>query len=206
MLQTLGGQLDADAGLVAALRRRDSDGADQLVERHGERVYRLAARLVGEPDEAEEVAESALLRALRTIDAFQGDASFSSWIDRLAAGAAYRKLLTRPATTPSGATGEIALDDVLPPLDADGRHFAPMRDWSARIETREPGGLGKILTDAVDALPADSRVALVLHDVEGMTVADIAEVLGVGPGAARTLVHRARLLVRQRLSERLVAA
>lgn len=206
MLRTLGGQVDADADLVAALRRNDPDGADQLVERYGERVYRLAARLIGEPDEAEEVAESALLRAIRTIDAFQGDASLGSWIDRLAAGAAYRKLLTRPATTPSRAAGEIALDDVLPPLDADGRHFAPMRDWSTRIDTREPGGLAEILTDAVDALPADSRVALILHDVEGMAVADIAEVLGVGPGTVRMLVHRARLFVRKHLSERLVAA
>lgn len=206
MLRTLGGQVDADAGLVAALRRNDPDGADQLVERYGERVYRLAARLIGEPDDAEEVAESALLRAVRTIDAFQGDASFGSWIDRLAAGAAYRKLLARPATTASGASGELTLADVLPPLDADGRHFAPMRDWSTGLDTREPDELGEILADAVDALPAGARVALVLHDVEGMTVTDIAEVLGVGPGAARMLVHRARLFVRKRLSERLVAA
>jgi RNA polymerase sigma-70 factor (ECF subfamily) len=81
-----------------------------------------------------------------------------------------------------------------------------MRDWSARVDTREPGELDAILTDALDGLPGDSRVALVLHDVEGMTVTDIAEVLGVGPGAVRTLVHRARLFVRKRLSERLVAA
>jgi RNA polymerase sigma-70 factor (ECF subfamily) len=206
MLRTLGGLVDADGGLVAALRRNDPDGTDLLVERYGEQVYRLAARIIGEPDEAEEVAESALLRVVRTIDRFQGNASFGSWIDRLTAGAAYRKLLTRSATTPSATAGRIALDDVLPALDADGRHFAPMRDWSARVDTREPGELDAILTDALDGLPGDSRVALVLHDVEGMTVTDIAEVLGVGPGAVRTLVHRARLFVRKRLSERLVAA
>jgi DNA-directed RNA polymerase specialized sigma24 family protein len=99
MLRTLGGLVDADGGLVAALRRNDPDGTDLLVERYGERVYRLAARIIGEPDEAEEVAESALLRVVRTIDRFQGNASFGSWIDRLTAGAAYRKLLTRSATT-----------------------------------------------------------------------------------------------------------
>jgi len=206
MLRTFGGQVDADADLVAALRRNDPDGADRLVERYGERVYRLAARILGTPDDAEEAAESALLRAARTIDAFQGDARFGSWIDRLTAGAAYRKLLTRPAPTPSGAAGQIVLGDVLPALDADGRHFAPMRDWSAHLDTREPGELGEILADALDALAADARVALILRDVEGMTADDVGHVLGIGSGAVRTLVHHARLFVRKRLSERLVAA
>lgn len=206
MLRTSDGQVDADAGLVMALHRNQPDGAAQLVERYGERVYRLAARILGAAGDAEEVAESAMLRAVRTISAFRGDVSFGSWIDRLAAGAAYRKLLTRPAATPSGAAGQIALDDVLPPLDADGRHFEPMRDWSARIDTDDRGELRDALAGAIDTLPADSRVALVLHDVEGMTIADIAEVLGVGPGVVRTLVHRARLFVRKRLSARLAPA
>jgi RNA polymerase sigma-70 factor (ECF subfamily) len=206
MLRTLDGQVDADGGLVTALRRNDPDGAAQLVERYGERVYRLAARILGTADDAEEVAEGALLRAVRTIGAFRGDVSLGSWIDRLAAGAAYRKLLTRPATTPSVTVGQIALDDVLPPLDADGRHFEPMRDWSARIDADDQGELRDVFTGAVEALPADSRVALVAHDVEGMTIADIADVVGIGPDAVRMLVHRARLFVRKRLSERLVPA
>lgn len=207
MLRTLDGQVDADAGLVAALRRDDPGAADQLVERYGERVYRLAARIVGAPDDAEEVAESALLKALRTIDAFESETSFGAWLDRLAAGAAYHRLLARPATTPPRALDRIALDDLLPPLDGDGLHFEPMHDWSERVEARElQDELRQALADAVGGLPPDSRVALVLHDVEGMTDAAIGKVLGIGPTAVRALVHRARLFVRKRLSERLVSA
>jgi len=205
MLRTLGGQVD-DAGLVAALRRDEPDAAVQLVERYGERIYRLAARITGTPDDAEEAAQCALATAVDTIDTFGSNSSFGAWIDRLAAGAAYRKLLTRLATTGPRETDEIVLEDVLPPLDGGGLHFEPMRDWSDRIDARElQGELRQILTDAVDALPADFRVVLVLHDVEGMADADIAEALGIGPDAVRTRVHRARLFVRKRLSE-LVAA
>ena len=59
------------------------------------------------------------------------------------------------------------------------------------------------MTDAIDALPPDHRTALVLHDVEGMSDADIAEVLGVDPSTVRARVHRSRLFLRQRLSKHL---
>ena len=202
MPQTPDTQVDIDGDLVEALRRRDPDAVDQLVERYGERIYRLAARVTGTPGDAEEVAQDALATAVRTIDAFKSDSSFGSWIDRLAAGAAYRKLLTRPRKTE-----EVALDDVLPPLDGGGRHFEPMIDWSGRIDAGGlQGELRRVLTDAVDALPTDYRAAVVLHDVEGVSDDDIADALGIGPEAVRARVHLARLFLRKRLSHHLDTA
>jgi RNA polymerase sigma-70 factor, ECF subfamily len=195
----LGTQVDVDAGLVAGLRGDDPAAAVRLVERYGERVYRLAARITGTRDDAEDAARSALMTAVRMIDAFKSDSSFGSWMDRLAASAAYRKLLARP-----GRTEEIALDDVLPPLDGGGRHFEPMSDWSGRIDAWDAQGeLRQILTDAVDALPPEYRVSLILHDGEGMSNPDIAEALGIGVDAVRTRVHRARLFLRKGLSDHL---
>jgi RNA polymerase sigma-70 factor, ECF subfamily len=212
MLRTLGVNAGVDAGLVAALRVDDPDAAVQLVERYGERAYRLAARVTGAPDDAEEAAQTALLTAARGIDAYTGDTSFGTWIDRLAARAAYRKLLERsatakPAAPKPGAAEAIALDDVLPPLDDRGRHFEPMRDWSGRIEAAELSGeLHHVLADALDALPAEYRAALVLRDVEGMEDAEIAEALDITREAVRARVHRARLFARKRLSEQFVSA
>src|SRR5207244_2244859 len=78
--------------------------------------------------------------------------------------------------------------------DGGGRHFESMSDWSGRIDAWDaPGELRQILTDAVDALPPEYRVSLVLHDVEGMSNPDIAEALGIGLDAVRARVHRARL-------------
>jgi RNA polymerase sigma-70 factor, ECF subfamily len=198
----LGTQVDFDAGLVAGLREDDPDAAVRLVERYGERVYRLAARITGTRDDAEDAAQSALTTAVRTIDELRSDSSLGAWIDRLAAHAAYRKLLAR-----SGSPKETALDDVLPPLDGAGRHFEPMSDWSGRVGAWDAQGeLRQTVTDAVDALPPDCRVSLVLHDVEGMSSADIAEVLGIGPSAVRARLHHARLFLRKRLSDHFESA
>ncbi len=207
MLRTLGLKADVDAGLVTALRAGGPDAAVELVERYGERAYRLAARVTGAADDAEEAARTALLTAVYTIDEFTGDTSFGAWIDRLAARAAYEKLLARPTTTGREAAEAAALDDVLPPLDGGGLHFEPMRDWSDRVEAAElQGELRHALAGALDSLPADYRAALVLHDVEGMEDAEIAEALGITPAAVRARVHRGRLFARKRLSDRLATA
>jgi len=188
--------VDIDAGLVQALLRGDPDACDRLVERYGERVYRLASHLSGTADDAEAAAQSALATAVRTIGALQTDSSFGSWLDGLAARAAYDRMLARERRS------AIAMEDVLPPIDGSG-HFEPMSDWSARVEAPQlQGELRHAMTGAVEALPPDYRAALVLHDVEGMGDADIAEVLGIGVGAVRTRVHHSRLFLRKRLAER----
>lgn len=190
---------DIDAGLVEALRRGDPDAGDQLVERYGDRIYRLALCITGVPEEAEEAAEDAVWTAACRIDLFKDESAFGSWIYRITAKAAYQKLCTRRQKTT-----EIALDDVLPSLDGAGRHFEPMVDWSNRVD--EAGQLPQVLTDALDALPSDYRTALVLHDVEGMSSPDIAETLGLSPPAVRLRVHCSRLFVRKHLSEHFESA
>ena len=202
MSRALGTQVDVDAGVVEALRRGDPAAADQLVEHYGDRVYRLAVRITGMSQDAEEAAQDALLTAARGIHMFKGESAFGSWIDRLAAAAAYQKLRTRRRKAE-----EIALDDVLPALDCDGRHFEPMDDWSGRVDERGvQAELRQALTNAIDALPPDYRTALVLHDVEGVSNSDIAEALGIGLPAVKVRVHRSRLFVRKRLSEHLTSA
>ena len=188
---------DVDAALVEALRREEPEAAEQLVERYADRVYRLAVRITGSNEDAEEAAQDALWTAARKIHTFKGDSAFGSWLYRIAANAAYQKLRTRKAKA-----REVALDDVLPSLDDDGRHFEPMDDWSNRVDQKAlQGELRGILEEAIDALPPDYRTALVLHDVEGLSNPDIAEALGISLPAVKSRVHRSRLFVRKRLSE-----
>ena len=197
MFEAPGTQMDVDADLVEALRRGDPDAADQLVERHGDRVYRLAARITAMSQDAEEVAQDGLLTVARKIHMFKGGPAFGSWIDRITVAAAYQKLRTRRRQAE-----EIALDDVLPALDWNGRHFEPMDDWSGRVDERwVQAELRQVMTNAIDALPPDDRTALVLHDVEGVSNSGIAEILGVDASSVKSRVHRARLFARKRLSE-----
>jgi len=193
-------RVDPDGPLVEGLRREDGDAVERLVERYADRVYRLAVRITGSNEDAEEVAQDALWTAARKIHTFKGDSAFGSWLYRITANAAYMKLRSRRARA-----REIALDDVLPAVE-DGLHFEPMDDWSPRVDEHAlQGELRRVIEAAIDELPPDYRTALVLHDVEGMSNPDIAEALGVSLPAVKSRVHRSRLLVRKRLSEYLAA-
>jgi RNA polymerase sigma-70 factor (ECF subfamily) len=190
-------RVDADAALVEALRREDPEASALLVEAYGDRVYRLALRITGSNEDAEEAAQDALWTVTRKIGTFKGESAFGSWLYRIAANAAYQKVRARRSRA-----REIALDEVLPALDDGGRHFEPMDDWSARVDERAlQGELREVLTTAIDALPADYRTALVMHDVEGLSNPDIAEALRISLPAVKSRVHRSRLFVRNRLAE-----
>jgi len=193
---------DVDAALVEALRREDPDAATALVEAYGDRVYRLARRITGSNEDAEEVAQDALWTAARKIDSFKGESAFGSWLYRITANAAYMKLRSRRAKA-----HEIALDDVLPTLDDEGRHFEPMDDWSSRVDEQAlQGELREVLEGAIASLPAEYRTAVVLHDIEGLSNPDIAEALGISLPAVKSRIHRSRLFLRQRLSDYLKTA
>jgi RNA polymerase sigma-70 factor (ECF subfamily) len=188
--------VDTDAALVDALRREDPDAAERLLDRYGDRVYRLAVRITGSNEDAEEVTQDALWTVARKIGTFKGESAFGSWLYRITANAAYMKLRSRRSKA-----NEIALDDVLPTLDEEGRHFEPMDDWSTRVDEQAlQGELREELESAIAALPPDYRAAVVLHDIEGLSNPDIAEALGISLPAVKSRIHRSRLFLRQRLS------
>jgi RNA polymerase sigma-70 factor (ECF subfamily) len=188
-------KVDRDAALVEALRREEPGAAEMLVNAYGDRVYRLAVRITGQPADAEEVVQDALWTAARKIHMFKGESAFGSWLYRVTANAAYQKLRTR-----KGRRQEIAWEDLLPTLDGDG-HFEPMEDWSARVDEQAmQGELRDALRDAIEALPPDYKTAFVMHDMEGMPNPEIAEILGISLPAVKSRVHRSRLFLRQRLS------
>src|SRR3989475_8203538 len=118
---------DGDGDLVEALRRDEPLAAERLVTRYGERAYRLASRIAGNRQDAEEVVQDAFWAAVRKIDSFRGDSAFGSWLYRIVANAAYQKLRGQRRRS------EISLDDVLPAFHEDGAHAAPIADWSPKV-------------------------------------------------------------------------
>lgn len=190
-------RVDPDAVLVESLRRGDEDAPEALVTAYGDRVYRLAVRITGVEQDAEEVVQDALWTAARKIDTFKGESVFGSWLYRITANAAYQKLRGR-----HGKRQEISWEDLMPAFDASGKRGDVERDWSA--QTDEPaiqGELRSLLNRAVSDLPPDYRTAFVLHDVEGMSNPEIAQALKISLPAVKSRVHRSRLFLRQRLAE-----
>jgi len=189
-------RVDRDWRLVEALRLREATAAERLVATYGDRAYRLAVRITGNEQDAEEAVQDAFWSVVRKIDAFRGDSAFGSWLYRIVTNAAYEKVRRHPH-----AFVDISLDEILPVFDEDGRHAGIIRDWSSSLD--DPAlqtELRTVLSSAVSELPAHYRAVMVLHDVEGLSMAEVADVLGITVGTAKTRAHRARLLLRKRLS------
>ena len=185
---------DRDLDLLDALRRREPMAAECLVTRYGERAYRLARRITGNGQDAEEVVQDAFWTVVRKIDTFRGESAFGSWLYRIVANAAYQKLRGRP-----GGRRELSLDELLPFFDESG-HVTPTADWSPRVDDPSlQAELRTALTAAIDELPAAYRIAFALRDVEGRSNLEIAETLGLSVPLVKTRVHRARLFLRKRL-------
>ena len=188
--------LDRDQELLAALRERLPTAAEALTSTYGDRAYRLAVRITGNVQDAEEVVQDAFWSVVRKIDTFRGDSALGSWVYRIVSNAAYEKVRQRPHLFL-----EIPIDELLPAFDEDGRHAGALTDWSKRLD--DPAvqtELRAALSSAVSELPAHYRAVTVLYDVEGLSMAEVADALGITVGTAKTRAHRARLLLRKRLS------
>lgn len=183
--------------LVERLRRRERDATEALVTAYGDRVYRLALRITGNPSDAEEVVQDAFWAATRKIDTFRGDAAFGSWLYRITANAAYQKL-----RRPKSQQNEVPWESVHPSLDGRGPQQAPLTDGSAGGEdVALQAEQRRILETAIGELPANHRATFLLHDMEGLSNPEIAETLHLKVATVKSRVHRARLFLRSRLTE-----
>jgi len=190
-------RVDRDRGLVEALRRGESTAPERFVTAYGDRAYRLAIRITGTAQDAEEVVQDAVWTVIRRIDTFRGESAFGSWFYRIVANAAYQKLRGR-----RGRRSEISLDEVLPLFHENGEHATPIADWSPSLDdASRQTELRLALTAAIEELPPSYRSVLILHDVEGLSNIEAAETLGLSVPNVKSRVHRARLFLRKRLAE-----
>jgi len=190
-------RVDRDHDLLEALRRREPMAAERLVSRYGERAYRLASRITGRSQDAEEVVQDAFWTVVQKIDTFRGESAFGSWLYRIVANAGYQKIRGR-----QGGRRELSLDEVLPLFDERGCHAAPVADWSpSAADPALQAELRTALTVAIEELPVAYRSVMVLRDIEGRSNAEIANTLGLSIALVKTRAHRARLFLRKRLAE-----
>jgi len=143
------------------------------------RVYSLAYRLVGDPHDAEDVAQDAYLRMFRALEGFREEARFETWMYRIVTNSAMNLLKRR------GRFGVVVTDDVL-----DG----PVPDRPVeRLEDRDE------LARAMQTLPPAARTVIWLKDVYGLSCKEIGDELGIEEGAVKVRLHRARRRLKERL-------
>ena len=175
----------SEQDLIARARAGDGGAFADLVMLHADRVYGALRRFGLEPEDAGDVAQEVFLRAWRGLDRFEGRASFSTWLYRIAFNEAQRRLarraLPRAESSPDGEDPVASLSQ------------APETEPAAQALA---GEFERKLDDALGELPDDWRAAVVLRDIEGLSTHDAAKAAGVGEAAFKSRLHRGRMQLR----------
>lgn len=166
-----------DAELVARVVDGDHDAFNQIMRNHEDRVFSVCMRLMGDRELALDATQETFLTTFRKADQFEGNAALGTWIYRIAVNTCYDQLRKqkRRRTDP--------IPDHLDPADQGAQDAVE----SAAVR---PG-----IQRALAALPPDFRSAVVLSDIEGLSLPDVAEILGVPVGTVKSRVFRGRRLL-----------
>jgi RNA polymerase sigma factor (sigma-70 family) len=172
---------DADVALAAA---GDTRAFERIYERHVARMHGLARRMAG-PDSADELTQDIFVRAWQKLGTFRGDASFGTWLHRLAVNVIIERFRS---------------------LGTQRNRFLADSDDTLQRMPSPPRRSGDIRMDfdmALGRLPHAAREVFVLHDVEGYKHHEIGDLLGISAGTSKSQLHRARMLLRGHLERRI---
>ncbi len=189
---------DEDVKLMLRVRDGDDDAFACLVERHRDRVLSVVYRYTRDRGEAEDLAQDVFLNIHRNRMSYRPEAKFTTWLFRIAANRginamrarAVRKRVEAPA--PTRGDGEaVPLDEMPDPKPAEAREGLERRELAERVRA------------AVDALPETQKTAVLLNKYEGRSYEEIGQILDLSIPAVKSLLSRARMRIKERLSPHL---
>ncbi len=187
-----------DARLVERARNGDRRAFEVLVRRYERRLYCFALNIVGNPEDAREVAQETFLKVFRRLDTFQGQSRFSTWLFRVARNAAFDFLRRKRGRPVAVAEFDDARDhsdagDAADPWTAPVRGADPLK----ALRDRE---LGAQIERAIEQLSPAHREILLLREVEGLSYEELATVLGIPKGTVMSRLFHARKKVQKMLA------
>lgn len=186
-----------EAGDMALVRRalaRDPDAFRAIIKTHNQRLYRIARGVVRNDAEAEDVLQETYMRAFSSLGAFRGEASLSTWLSRIAINEALGRLRKRKRIVAMPGNPEAQI--IRFPLNQNDVN--PSDDPERTMAQRQILGL---VERATDRLPDVYRTVFVARVIEGLSIEETADLLGVKPETVKTRLHRARALVRKALDD-----
>jgi RNA polymerase sigma-70 factor (ECF subfamily) len=183
-------QLDED--LVRRVQRGDKSAFDFLVIKYQHKIIQLVNRYVKDPSEAQDVAQEAFIKAYRALGSFRGEATFYTWLYRIAINTAKNYLLSRARRN---ANYQVDIQE------AEALENAPQLQG---LETPERLLLNQEIIDvisaAIDELPEEMRTAIILREFDGMSYEEIAEAMDCPVGTVRSRIFRAREAIDTKLN------
>lgn len=186
---------EEEARLVQAIRAGDGDAFETLVREHQTRVYNLALRMTGNPDDALDVSQETFLKAWRTLGQFRGDCSLGSWLYRIASNLSI-DLLRKAKRRQTEKL--VSLED---PRE-DGRPLElPDVSGDPQLLLERAEGRQAVL-ECLDRLPREQKLILVLRDVNGLSYEEIGETMNLELGTVKSRIFRARARLANLLAEK----
>lgn len=186
-----------DVSLVDRCRRGDLRAFEALVAKYQDRVYNLILRMVSRAADAEELAQETFLKALEKIGQFRGNSGFYTWLFRIAANLAIshrrrgQRIRFRPLEGPENGDGHA---DAMTAAMSAARTPSP-ESSAISSETSQR------VAEALEELDDEFRLVVVLRDIEDMDYSEIAEVLDAPVGTVKSRLHRARLMLKDKLAD-----
>jgi RNA polymerase sigma-70 factor (ECF subfamily) len=186
---------EIDQWLVQRSLAGDTDAFRQIVERYQSKVYNLALRMTGNPEDALDIAQESFLRVFRALKTFKGDSSFSTWLYRITNNIVLdelRKRRRRPLVVMS-TDAFVAGEEGEHPLEFSGPESLQPEEQVVWAERRRE------IEQALRSISPEHRHILLLRDVEGFSYEEIAEMLNINLGTVKSRLNRARLSLREHL-------
>jgi RNA polymerase sigma-70 factor (ECF subfamily) len=189
-----------DAELVARAKAGELDAFEALTNRYEQRVYSLALRMLRQEQDAEDVTQQTFLSALENLGGFRGEAGFATWLLRIASHAALKVIRKRKGLN------TVSLEEATE--EADGYDTIPhpeyIADWRQSPERLvQNNEIQRLLDDALANLDEKHRLVFLLRDVEGLSVKETSEALGLSEANTKVRLLRARLQLREQLTRTL---
>lgn len=176
---------EEDEALVARAQRGDVSAFDVLVERYKQRLYATVYHMTSNHEDANDLVQDAFIKAYRSLQSFKGQSSFYTWVYRIAVNRTINFLKRRKDR------GHLSLNDVDASIETDPDYVELMSHVTPRREV----GLNELqekLNEALQKLSDEHRTVVIMHDVQGMTHADIAKVMVCSEGTVRSRLFYAR--------------
>lgn len=189
-----------DAALARLIEARDAEAVRLVTQRNNQRLFRTAWSILKDRDDAEDAVQSAYLHAFGAIDRFEARSSLSTWLVRITINEALgRKRAAGRRRAQLDAASVTVLDDYREKLMRGSMTGSPDGDYAR-------GQLRRVMERAIGDLPSSFRLVFVLREIEGLSVEETAEALGLVPATVKTRHHRARRRLQDALAPEVKSA